>query len=76
MADTWNKPEHVFGADAKLHPITGRHIENGSGAGPEHQQVEQHIREIEATAGKAAADEMRRRLEQFERVMEHEGERQ
>jgi len=45
----------------RSHPITGRHIENGIGAGPEHVQVEQHIRDIEATDGKAAADEMRRR---------------
>jgi hypothetical protein len=76
VADTWNKPEQVFGADAKVHPITGRHIENGSGAGSEQEQVQRHIREVEATNGKIAADDMRRRLKEFDRLKEFEGETQ
>jgi hypothetical protein len=72
MADMEN-PEHVFGAGAKRHPILNFYIENGSGAHPEHIQIEQRIRCIEATYGKAAADDMRRRLKDFERVKEHEG---
>jgi hypothetical protein len=49
----------VFGQDSKVHPVTGRHIENGIGAPPEHVQVKRHIEDVEARHGKAAADEMR-----------------
>lgn len=58
MTKTWGSPTAVFG-DAKIHAVTGRHIEQGSGALPEHVQVQHHLAEIEREQGKDVADRMR-----------------
>jgi hypothetical protein len=53
----------IFGADAKIHPITGEVLEQGSGAHPPDVQAALvHVLEIERREGKAAADEVRRKL--------------
>jgi hypothetical protein len=56
----------VFGADAKLHPVTDRVIEQGSGALPEKVQVQQQLAAIEKEHGKDVADQMRTEIEFFE----------
>jgi hypothetical protein len=54
----------VYGADAKIDPRTGEVIEQGSGALPIDQQaLFVHCAEIERREGKAAADEVRRKLQ-------------
>jgi hypothetical protein len=65
MAGNWGNSTAVFG-DAKVHPVTGRHIENGSGALPEDVQVRQQIAEIEREHGKAVADRMREEIKFLE----------
>jgi hypothetical protein len=53
----------VYGADAKLHPVTLMPLEQGSGAhAPDDQALLVHLPEIERTQGKAAADAMRIKL--------------
>ena len=53
----------TYGADAKIHSITGEVIEQGSGAlPPDMQAANVHVLEIERRDGKAAADEVRRKL--------------
>jgi hypothetical protein len=59
------KSHPVFG-DAEVHPITGRHIEEGHGAPPRHVQLERHISEVEAEHGKERADEMRAEVAEHE----------
>jgi hypothetical protein len=55
---------HQYGADAKIHEITGEVIEQGSGAlDPDMQAALVHVLEIERREGKEAADEVRRRLD-------------
>jgi hypothetical protein len=54
---------HIYGADAKIHPITGEVLEQGSGAlPPDTQAALVHVLEIERREGKAAADEVRQKL--------------
>jgi hypothetical protein len=54
----------IYGADAKIHPVTGEVIEQGSGALPIDQQaLIVHCAEIERREGKFAADEVRRKLQ-------------
>ena len=61
---------HVYGADAKIHPITGMVIEQGSGALPDEVQAAVvHVAEIERQFGKEAADEVRRRLHMASRPL-------
>lgn len=55
----------VFGHDSRRHPITGRVLEQGSGAHPEKFQAELHCRDIEKEESKEAAAVMRRRLAVF-----------
>ena len=56
--------EHVFGADAAIHPITNMPLEQGSGALPIDQQALQvHVGEIRRREGNAAADEVMRKLQ-------------
>jgi hypothetical protein len=51
--------QQVFGVDAKLHPITGLVVEQGSGAlPPDEQALFVHVPYILKTQGKAAADAM------------------
>jgi hypothetical protein len=53
-----------YGFDAKLHPITGMVLEQGSGALPADEQARRmHIPEIARTQGRAAAMAMLRRLD-------------
>ena len=52
---------HVFGVDARRHPVLGFVVEQGHGALPERAQVELYVRQIEQT-DRAAADALRRRL--------------
>lgn len=54
--------EHVFGANAEIHPVTGRPIETGIGALPVDRQAELHIADVEREEGVETADEMRRQL--------------
>lgn len=53
---------HVFGPDARRHPLLGFVIEQGSGALPVDEQARQYVQIIEHTEGKAAADAMRVKL--------------
>lgn len=62
MASTWGKAEDIFGHDAKVHPVTGRHIEQGIGALPEDHQVAQQLRDIEREQGVGVASNMRAKL--------------
>ncbi len=62
----------VFG-DAKVHPVTGRHIEQGIGALPEKLQVQHHLAEIEAADGKEVADRMRGEIAALEKGKEFPG---
>ena len=55
---------NVFGANARRHPVTGIPLEQGHGALPEKLQAAQHLKLIEEAHGKAAADAVRKRLEQ------------
>lgn len=66
MAENWGGPTAVFGATAKIHPVTKRHIENGSGALPESAQVRNHLAAIEREQGKAVADRMREEIKFLE----------
>ncbi|WP_213740944.1 hypothetical protein [Bradyrhizobium sp. dw_411] len=65
MAKNWGIPEAVFGG-AKIHPVTHRYIENGSGALPESAQVRQHLADIEREQGKTVADRMREEIKFLE----------
>jgi hypothetical protein len=65
MSKNWGGPTAVFG-DAKIHPVTKRHIENGSGALPEWAQVRNHLVEIEREHGKDIADRMRLKIKFLE----------
>jgi hypothetical protein len=57
----------TFGADASIHPITNLPLERGHGALPPREQAfRQHLWFIERRDGKAAADEMRKKLEAAE----------
>jgi len=51
--------KHVFGPDAKRHPIAGFVIEQGSGAMPVDVQLAQYIAMVERTEGKEAAEQLR-----------------
>lgn len=62
MPELAQAQKNVFGADAKLHPITLMPLEQGSGALPHDQQAMLHLQTIEETDGKEAADAMRRKL--------------
>ena len=53
--------QHVFGRDAKRHPITCQPLESGLGANPPDQQAAAHIALIATTYGKAKADEIRKK---------------
>jgi hypothetical protein len=66
MTGNWGGPTAIFGEQAKIHPVTKRHIENGSGALPEHVQVRNHLVEIEREQGKAIADRMRAEIKFLE----------
>jgi hypothetical protein len=60
----------VFGADSYRHEITGEPVEIGEHALPPDQQaVLVHVLEIERREGKAAADEVRRRLHMASRPL-------
>lgn len=48
----------VFGADARIHPVTGMPLENGSGALPDKQQALIHLAHIAREQGKDVADAM------------------
>jgi hypothetical protein len=53
----------VYGADAKISPLTGEVYEQGTGClPPALQESLVHVLEIERREGKAAADEVRRKL--------------
>ena len=59
-------PEQVFGADAKVHPITGMRLENGVGALPDDlQALVLHCAYIEQTQGEEAAAAMRDKVRAF-----------
>jgi hypothetical protein len=62
MNGNWGSPTAVFGEQAKMHPVTKRYIETGSGALPERAQVARQLVEIEQEQGKAVADRMRREI--------------
>lgn len=53
---------NVFGANAKVHPVTGMPLESGIGATSEEQQAAGHVVLIEKEYGKEAADAMRKKL--------------
>ena len=53
----------VFGADAKLHPVTGMPLETGKGALPDQQQALIHLGYIEREQGKDVA------LAMYEKIM-------
>jgi hypothetical protein len=69
MTESWGPPTAVFGEDAKIHPVTKRHIENGSGALPESIQVRNHLAEIEREQGKGVADRMRAEIKFLEELI-------
>ena len=53
----------TYGADAKIHQITGEVVEQGSGAHPPDVQAALvHVLEIERREGRAAADKVRAKL--------------
>jgi hypothetical protein len=52
----------VFGVDAQRHPITGYVLEQGYGALSENEQAELHCRIIDAEEGRAAGNELRRKV--------------
>lgn len=62
MTGNWGHPAAVFGHDAKIHPVTKRHIENGHGALPEQVQIKHHLADIEREQGKHVADRMREEI--------------
>jgi hypothetical protein len=53
---------HVFGADARRHPVLGFVIEQGSGAHPTDVQAELYIRGVERDDGPEAAAALRAKL--------------
>jgi hypothetical protein len=55
--------KHVFGADAKRHPICGFVIEQGSGALAVELQAELFCQNLERTEGPQAAAAMRKKLQ-------------
>ena len=66
MTGNWGGPTAIFGDQAKVHPVTKRHIENGSGALPERIQVLHHLADIEREQGKVIADRMRAEIKFLE----------
>jgi hypothetical protein len=55
----------TYGADAKLHPVTKRPLEQGLGAAPPHQQALAHCDAIEAENDKDTADEIRAKVNAY-----------
>lgn len=51
--------KHVYGADAKRHPIAGFVIEQGSGAMPVDVQLRNYLVMVEHVEGKEAAEQLR-----------------
>jgi hypothetical protein len=66
MADPLNRAEAAVFGDSVRHPVTLMPLERGSGALPIKQQARQHLFEIARTRGRAAADEVCKRLDEFE----------
>jgi hypothetical protein len=60
----------VYGADAKLHPVTGMPLENGSGALPDKQQALMHLAHIAREQGKDVADAMLDKIVGLEKAAE------
>ena len=59
---------NVFGADSDVHPVTKMPLEKGIGALPHRQQAELHCVQIHLRDGKEAADEMRQKLADADRL--------
>jgi hypothetical protein len=53
---------HVFGTDARRHPVLGFVIEQGSGAHPPDVQAELYMRGVERDDGPEAAAALRAKL--------------
>jgi hypothetical protein len=63
--------KNIFGGDVKLHPITRMPLEQGIGCLPPDVQAENvHLPEIERMHGRAAAENMRRKLNDANTIKE------
>jgi len=66
--------QRTFGADAKRHAGYRMPLEQGVGALPANVQAQQHCYWIERQHGKAAADEMRKKLAAADQITKDEAE--
>ena len=57
----------VYGADAKLHPVTKMPLETGIGALSEHQQALAHVARVTEKEGKEAGEKMAKELAEHEK---------
>jgi hypothetical protein len=70
MSELTNQEKLVFGADAKLHPVTGMPLETGSGALSDKQQALMHLSHIAREQGKDVADAMLEKIVGLEKAAE------
>jgi hypothetical protein len=63
---------NVFGANSTYHEVTGMPLETGIGALPADKQADLHVGVIHQRHGKAAADEMRAKLDAYRKVKSDE----
>ncbi len=70
MTELSNAEKLVFGADAKLHPVTGMPLESGRGALSEKQQALVHLGHIARERGSDVADAMLDKIVGLEKANE------
>jgi hypothetical protein len=54
--------KNIYGDNVRIHPVTKMPLEQGSGALPDHLQIQNHLTTIERDQGLKVADDMRNKL--------------